>query len=244
MRPLKRLKKLWRAARGTNATPRAQQPLSAHMLTLKRFIESHGISAVVDVGANRGQFAKQLRARLQYKGSILSVEPLPDAFAALSQKARRDSLWTAMNCALGDADAVLPINVSKNSVSSSILPMLDWLVHAAPGTAPIARIDVPVRRLDGVPELRAAAAQRCLLKIDAQGYEYRILRGAGDVMDSLSLLYLESSLVPLYEGEHLIEDMIAFLRSLGFVPVEIGPGYRDRLTERQLQANILFAKAG
>lgn len=149
-----------------------------------------------------------------------------------------------MNFALGDADAILPINVSRNSVSSSILPMLDWHVRLAPGTAPAARIDVPVRRLDSVPELRAAAAQRCLLKIDAQGYEDRILRGAGDVMDSLSLLYLESSLVPIYEGELLIEDMIAFLRTRGFVPVDIGPGHRDRTSKRQFQANILFAKAG
>lgn len=214
------------------------------MLTLKRFIESHGISAVIDVGANRGQFAKLLRVHLQYAGAILSVEPLPDAFAALSHEAQRDDRWTAMNFALGDADAVLPINVSQNSVSSSILPILDWLVHATPSTAPMARIDVPVRRLDGVAELRAAAAQRCLLKIDAQGYEDRILRGAGEIMDRLSLIYLESSLVPLYEGELLIEDMIAFLRSRGFVPVEIGHGFRHRATDRQLQANILFAKAG
>jgi FkbM family methyltransferase len=218
--------------------------LSAHNQTLKRFIESCGISAVIDVGANRGQFARSLRVHLQYAGSILSVEPLPDAFAELSRAAQRDDRWSVMNFALGDADAVLPINVSRNSVSSSILPMLDWHVRLAPGTGPTACIDVPVRRLDGVPELRAAAAQPCLLKIDAQGYEDRILRGAGDAMNSLSLLYLESSLVPIYEGELLIEEMIAFLRSVGFVPVDIGPGYRDRTSGRQLQANILFAKAG
>ena len=214
------------------------------MLTLKHLIESHGISTVIDVGANQGQFAKLLRTRLEYEGAILSVEPLPDAFAALAREAEGDDRWTAMNFALGDADAVLPINVSQNSVSSSILPVLDWLVHAAPTTATMARIDVPVRRLDGVAELRTAAAQRCLLKIDAQGYEDRILRGSGEIMDALSLIYLESSLVPLYEGELLIEEMIAFLRSRGFVPVEIGPGYRERATDRQLQANILFAKAG
>jgi FkbM family methyltransferase len=202
----------------------------------------HEIAAVIDVGANRGQFASRLRSRLGHQGLMISIEPQPDAFADLQQLAAADEKWSAMNLALGDINGILPLNISANSASSSILPMLGRHVQSAPHSAYVGRIDVQVRRLDSLPELRAAAAERCLLKIDAQGYEYKILQGAEGVIDRLSLIYLECALVPLYEGELLIEEMIAYLRKRNFAPVDIGRGHFDRTAWQQLQANILFAK--
>lgn len=78
--------------------------------------------------------------------------------------------------------------------------------------------------------------------MDAQGYEHKILHGAASAIDGLSLIYLESSLVPLYEGELLIEEMIAYLRHRRFTPVDISRGHYDRTSDQQLQADILFAR--
>ena len=208
----------------------------------RSLIASRDIAVAIDVGANLGQFARQLRHRLAYQGRIISIEPQPDAFAELQRTAAPDEKWSVMNLALGDADAVLPLNISINSVSSSILPILERTVQSAPRSAYAGRVDVPVRRLDSLPELRAAAANCCLLKIDAQGYEHKILQGAEAVIDRFSLLYLESSLVPLYDGELLIEEMIAYLRKKSFAPVDIARGHFDPASGQQLQADILFAK--
>lgn len=238
------LRKLLRSITGSRRHRKASANAKAWSVNsaLWNFINSCQIANVIDVGANAGQFARVLRTKLAYQGRIISIEPLPDAFARLQARAAADERWSVLNVALGDSDTTLPINISGNSVSSSLLPILERCVQSAPSTAYVGQATVQVRRLDSVPELRAAAAERCLLKIDAQGYEYRVLQGAEDVLGALSLLYLESSLVPLYEGELLIEEMIAYLRRKGFSPVDISRGFSDRITRQQLQADILFAR--
>jgi len=242
---LTRLRKLIRTVTRspTEAGEGAGAPVPQRRSALRDFMISRRIETVIDVGANAGQFARLLRERIAYRGRIISIEPLPDAFAGLQAKAAGDDRWSVLNLALGDADTVLPLNIAGNSGSSSILPMLDRCVQSAPRSAYVGSVEVPVRRLDSLPELRTAAAERCLLKMDAQGYEHRILQGAASVIDGLSLIYLESSLVPLYDGELLIEEMIAYLRQRRFVPVDISRGYSDRVSGQQLQADILFARA-
>src|SRR5215472_6069643 len=80
-------------------------------------MQRRSIDVVLDVGANKGQFGKQLRG-LGYRGRIISFEPLSDAFSALSQTASGDPMWTCHNFALGDLASSATINVSANSHSS------------------------------------------------------------------------------------------------------------------------------
>jgi len=233
----KTLATLWKSLRGGTGK-RARRPREHEYF--QQLLAARGIASVIDVGANAGQFGRYLREKLAYTGRIVSVEPLPDAFEALVKRAAADRDWTAMQLALGDAEGVLPINVAGNSVSSSLLPMLARHEAAAPRSRYQGTVDVRVERLESVPELRAATNASCMLKIDAQGYELPVLRGAGGLLDRFSLLYLEVSLVPLYESSALIEDVIAYLRQRGFVPVAIHRGFTDRFGQ-QLQSNILFA---
>ena len=237
----KHLRKLLKPSSGRTAKKKTP-PYSAHERAFRSMAACHEIATVIDVGANYGQFGSVLRDRLGHQGRIISIEPQLDVFAQLRQRAASDEKWSVMNLALGEIDGVLPLNISANSGSSSILPMLDRHVQSAPLSEYIGRVDVQVRRLDSLPELRAAAVERCLLKIDAQGYEHKILRGAEGVIDQLSMIYLECALVPLYDGELLIEEMIAYLRKRKFAPVDIDRGHFDRTSWQQLQANILFAK--
>src|SRR4051812_17187898 len=91
---------------------------------------------------------------------------------------RRLTLDPTLNIALGDEEAVLPINIAGNSQSSSILQMLDRHLLAAPHTKYRGKVDVRVARLGSLPELRTAVPDRRMLKIDAQGYAYKVLQGA------------------------------------------------------------------
>ena len=93
---------------------------------------SFATDVILDVGANTGQFAKNLRAS-GYHGHIISFEPLSSAHAILASAATSDSLWdVAERCAVGASDSWTTINIAGNSYSSSLLPMLDLHREAAP----------------------------------------------------------------------------------------------------------------
>src|SRR4051794_28941554 len=137
-------------------------------------LHEHGIDAVLDVGANTGQFGRLLR-QSGFTGRIHSVEPLQDAFQRLEVAARGEARWTVQRAAVGAAAGTLTMNVSGNSVSSSVLPMLDRHAAAAPSARYVAQEDVPAVTVDDIVGEHNLAPERTLLKVDVQGYETAVL---------------------------------------------------------------------
>jgi len=72
--------------------------------------------------------------------------------------------------------------------------------------------------------------EKVLLKIDAQGYEHTVLKGASDRFWQVDLIECELSFVPLYDGQLLFPQMIVLLKGLGFEPVQFVPGFVDSYT--------------
>src|SRR5690242_4792078 len=101
------------------------RPAASESGRLAAMFAHHGVNLVLDVGANVGQFAQGLR-RAGYSGRILSFEPLAQAHGRLLSAARSDPNWTiAPRVAIGDQEGEIEIHVSGNSVSSSVLDMLE-----------------------------------------------------------------------------------------------------------------------
>jgi FkbM family methyltransferase len=198
------------------------------------------IDLVVDVGANTGQFAHQCRAA-GYKGEIISFEPSAAAHASLLQSAEADPLWNvAERMALGTADGEIEINIAANSYSSSILPMLDSHLSAAPASQYLHKEKVPIRRLDNV---LVPAARNIFLKLDVQGYESQVLAGATQLLAHTLAVQLEMSLLPLYEGETLMPQMHAAMTAKGFDLWDLEPSFRDPATGRLLQIDAIFTRS-
>ncbi|MCA1707338.1 MAG: FkbM family methyltransferase [Actinobacteria bacterium] len=206
-----------------------------------RVMEDRHVGVVLDVGANTGQWARAIRA-LGYHGRIVSCEPLSDAYRTLEAAARGDDLWTVINVALGEEPGETVIHVADNSQSSSILEMLPAHREADPRSGYIRDQPVRVATLDAAVLETCAGMEPIFLKIDAQGYEDRILNGADTTLKSVVGMQIELSLVALYEGEPLIEEMIASVRSLGFVPTSLEPNFRSKETSRLLQVDGLFVR--
>jgi FkbM family methyltransferase len=213
-----------------------------HLDRRRRLIEGRGINLVLDVGANTGQFAQSLRTEIGYAGRIVSFEPLNAAFLMLQQNAAADPLWDCVNVALGDVETVGRINISANSHSSSLLEVMERAVQVEPSIAYVGQQEVSVRRLDGLLGKLTDPNDLVFLKIDAQGYETRILNGALKVLDRFELIQLETSLTPVYLNEPLIGDVIKFLDYLDYRIVAIEPGWEDPRTSELLQADLIFAR--
>jgi FkbM family methyltransferase len=171
---------------------------------LKQLIDLLEINCVLDVGANRGQFASELRG-IGFKGLIVSFEPVQREFVALRQRFSRDSAWRGYPIALGRENGMRNINVIPHlTVMSSLLETQQlW---------PNAEVEkIEVKRLDGIfhEVVSGLAARRVLLKMDTQGYDLEVFAGAEGCLEHLHALQSEVSVVPLYKG------MPHYLQSLG-----------------------------
>lgn len=200
---------------------------------------SFGVDLVLDVGANEGQYARELRA-IGYGGRIVSFEPLPEPFRKLERHAQRDPQWEVVNLALGNFDGRAEMHVSANSVSSSLLGMLPAHQAAAPDSGYIGVADVEIRRLDSVADTYLRDGTNPLLKIDAQGFERRILEGSLRSLPRIVGLQVELELEPLYENATPLTEMIALLESQGFRLMGLEPGFTDMQSGRLLQTDGIF----
>jgi hypothetical protein len=98
--------------------------------------------------------------------------------------------------------------------------------------------EVDVVTLDSLPEYWSGA--RTFLKIDTQGYEMEVLKGAARAMQQVTGLQLELSLAPLYEGQPDYMALLAQLRSSGFSIWDLNPGFRQPSDSRLLQFDAVF----
>ena len=203
-------------------------------------LSDHEINLIFDVGANTGQFGESLRGA-GYGGRIVSFEPLSAAREQLLSAGRNDPLWDiAPRAAIGSEDGEIKIHVSENSVSSSVLNMLDTHTSAAPGSAYVGSEKVPLWRLDTIAPDYLTSDSVLFIKIDTQGYEDRVLQGATALLTRAIGLQLELSLVPLYDGQRLYDELISQLKELGFELWGMFPAFIDPTSGRLLQVDATF----
>src|SRR5262249_33864129 len=78
---------------------------------LQLLLSAFQVDLVLDIGANTGQWAGDLRWE-GYAGDMISFEPLGDAHRQLIKNARHDPRWSvAPRMALGDRSADVEMNV-------------------------------------------------------------------------------------------------------------------------------------
>ena len=208
---------------------------------IQHLFSYHNIDFVFDVGANAGQYTQLLR-KIGYSGKIVSFEPLSDAYTKLERLAVKDDLWVvAPRSAVGDRDGEITINVSKRSTSSSVLPMLKTHLEASPDSAYADSEVVPLVCIDTVAENYISPdANAIFLKIDVQGFEKYVLAGATQLLSKIVGLQIELSVVPLYDGQPLLADMLATLSQIGFELHALFPVLIHPTTGRLLQMDGIF----
>lgn len=226
---------------GYELTPlKKKKALNAQLIAI---LKHHRIDMVLDVGANVGQYGRKLRD-WGYDGRIVSFEPLTGAHERLTEQAGSDPHWSiAPPMAIGAEDGEIDIQVSAETDMSSILPQNDLLKQISPSSAIQATERVDLRRLDSVVGDFVSEGDRVFLKIDTQGFEPDVLKGASALIPELIGIQLEMSLLPLYKGAHDYRAMIEQLTTEGFEPHLILPGYFERKLARQLEIDGVFIRS-
>lgn len=210
---------------------------------LANLLEELQFDLVLDVGANVGQFGDDLR-RHGYKGRIVSFEPIAAVHERLIEHASTDPEWTVHRaCALGAQPGEAKINISANLFSSSLLPMRGSHVRAAPDSAYVREELVQVQTLNDVAPAYLDDAGRAFLKIDTQGFEGPVLDGATLVLERISGVLLEMSLIELYAGQTLWLEMLERMRLYDFELWGLAQGFVDPRTMRTLQVDCIFVRS-
>jgi FkbM family methyltransferase len=206
----------------------------------KLLFHSQEIDFVLDVGANNGGYAKYLR-RIGYTDNILSFEPLADAYFELEKFASFDSKWQALKLALGNENGKNEINVANNSHSSSLLPMEQNHELGDPSSKYIKKEIIETMKLDDIYD-KYCLAKNVLLKIDTQGFEKFVLLGSINSLSKVKMIQVEMSLVSLYEGSWLFDDIKTFLENYGFSLVSIENGFYNKQTGFLYQVDGIFVR--
>jgi FkbM family methyltransferase len=173
-----------------------------------------GVNTVVDIGANRGQFA--LAARASFPQAVLhSFEPLAEPAECFAKVFKNDSRTTLHTVAIGNAEEETNIHVSKSDDSSSMLP-----ISALQSTLFKNTEEKETRHVAVKPLGRILSADdignTALLKIDVQGFEKQVIDGTGSLVQRFAAVYVECSFMELYTGQVLAGDIIALLGDQGF----------------------------
>lgn len=205
-------------------------------------VDWNEIDVVYDVGANIGQFASRLRSS-GFSGLIVSFEPMKEEHTYLTKRSIGDKSWIVIErCAVGSTNSKIDINVSKNSYSSSILEVGETHVNSAPTSKSIGVEHVDLRTLDSFDFGNQHRNLIKWLKIDVQGYEMEVLKGARSTLSEITGIQVELSTVQLYLGQPLFHEVANHLYDLGFKMIEIQPGFRDKNSGQLLQFDAYFLR--
>lgn len=213
---------------------------SSPTFQLRRAITDPRVAVLIDAGANTGQYAKSVR-KLRKDLVIHSFEPQARAFAALRVAAAGDKAWHVNHLGLGSEAASVAMNVSENDQCSSLLSVGDIHLAAAPESKVVGTEVVQIETLD---TLMQNELRQKFLKIDCQGFEAEIVKGAKEVLKSTLYVQMEASLVPLYDGAPTMAQLLDQMADRGFELITMVPGFSDRTNARLLQVDLVFLNRG
>jgi FkbM family methyltransferase len=168
-----------------------------------------------DVGAHHGRYAAELAKRIAVK-KIFCFEPFPQSFNEL-KKNLKDSIYHHQQLAVSNYSGVATFYVNYFDETNSLLP------SAATGsgidrlTEQQGLIEVTVETLENFCE-KNSIRKIDLLKIDAQGNSYNVLKGAVELLrnKAFKLIQCEAEFLEIYKGEHLYHKIAILLEEYGY----------------------------
>ena len=204
----------------------------------RKWLQAANIRTVVDVGANAGQFSSAIRCFVP-EAQIYAFEPLPDCYESLCRRLAKRGRFQGFCTAVGAENGDVTFWRSEFAKSSSVLPMTELHKESFPWSKGAKGLKVPQCRLDDCLD-KMELAPNVLLKIDVQGYELQVLRGAQRLLQEVEYALVETSFQKLYQGQADFHQVYELMRGEGF-------GYAGNLEQLLspvdgtiLQADSLF----
>jgi FkbM family methyltransferase len=182
-------------------------------------------ATIVDVGAHEGGWTA-IASRVWPKAKPILIEPNREKFKKLQRMGE-------VRCELLGAKTGQCVTFNLMETGSSVFEE----------NSTVARI-TEKRQLSTLDSLGLPVRAPALLKIDAQGYELEILKGAPLSIPLFEAILLEVALIQVNRGAPLLDEVIAFMAQSGFVASEVLELHRRPLDGALSQIDVLFLKRG
>ena len=169
-------------------------------------------STIIDVGAAVGGYSKAAHIIFP-NAKIYAFEPIPDSFDKLKSIANKIKNMQCFNFALSDKEGETEFHLNEFSYSSSLLKMTDTHKTIYPFAKNETIVKVKTSKLDSILN---ELGGNVFLKMDVQGSELSVLKGAANLLKEIDVIQLEVSFMNFYEGQASVENIIIFLKSFSF----------------------------
>lgn len=185
---------------------------------------------ILDVGANDGWFAK-IVFRFWPKAKIISFEPLKSMHPFLELLKEQKGTYTYEKIGLGEENKKFMINEFGTSGLSSFKEIHSSYAYDAQffNQQVNKSYEVDVLTLDDYVFDRQIEGEFCL-KVDTQGFEMEVLRGAQKLFESkrIKVVIIELMTIEKYQGATLYHEIICYLEIRGFRLVDIHNSYYEQ----------------
>jgi FkbM family methyltransferase len=190
----------------------------------KRYHLDTGYS-IVDVGGSEGLTATMFAGNLK-NNKVYVFEPIKQNYLKILEKSKRFSNIVPVNKALGNESGKTTINIASRVSSSSIFSL-----NSNPESEIFSEIlkkvsaeEIIISRLESeIPSDEKIS----ILKIDVQGYELEVLKGAGNRISETAFVILEMNNHEGYKGSPKYFELDAYLRNAGLILIDIFPSTHD-----------------
>jgi len=184
---------------------------------MRRLVDAEA-PLILDVGAHIGLAATRFR-ELFPRATIHCFEPFPESFEILEKAVGELSPIQLHNLALAATEGQADFSVNRNSATNSLLASDDsaemyWRSDAPSTTG---TLTVPTASLDAFAR-EHSIAQIEILKMDVQGGEYDVLKGAAELLGrrAIGLIYMELITAPTYIGQRRIREYLELFDAVGY----------------------------
>ncbi len=198
------------------------------------------LNTIIDVGAAEGAYTKAARFVFP-EATIHAFEAIPESLERLRVWVGRDSKLHLYPFALGAEEKPMTFYRNEFSFSSSLLPMLERHKEVFPFTRNEHVVTVNCKRLDRFTEL--VIEKPALLKIDVQGSELDVLRGAEKLLKDFDAVQLEVSFESFYQGQASYDDVLSYMKKMGFGSfVQVDPQYSKTKPPKLYYCDLVFLR--
>ena len=205
-------------------------------IELEDLVKNLEFNTVLDIGSNKGQFILLVEKLFENDKFFYSFEPINEVLKKQKKFFSSKKNIIFFNFALGKESETKIFNITKRIDSSSFLEIndlvknTDYLIKE--------KRSIEIRALDKIIK-GENLIKPILIKIDVQGYEFEVLKGAGNILRQTKYIIIEVSENEIYKGQSLTNEIINYLENFNFSSTNETEFYQIPGTKFK-QKDILF----